>query len=88
LYSISSFSKNLNTTLSNFDSCSPVAEHFSKRDHSLNNFSFLIFQKNLNDSSLRKSVEADLINLFVKLNQPILNKFIPNIKNIKQLSFR
>ena len=88
VYSIFSFSKNLDKRLSNFDNCSVVAEHFSKKDHSLSNFSFLIFQKDLIDLIIRRSIEADLINLFLKLNQKLLNKHIPNVNNIKQLCFK
>ena len=87
LYSIYNFSKNLDKNLSNLENSLAVAEHFSRKNHSLNNFSFSIFQKDLTDTSIRRSIEADLINLFVKLDQPVINKHIPNIKNIKKLSF-
>ena len=87
LNSISSFSKNINFNLSNFDHCSPVGEHFSRNDHSLDHFSFFIFQKNIEDNVKRKSIENNLINLCVKLNQKILNKLIPNYKNTSTLCF-
>lgn len=87
LYSISKFSKNINLSLSHFDQCSPVGEHFSRIDHSLDHFSFFVFQNNLIDSVVRKSVENNLINLFIKLNQTILNKLIPNFNNINKLCF-
>lgn len=87
LLSISSFSKNLNRSLSNFDHSSPVAEHFARNDHTLDNFSFFVFQKDVEDSNIRKSIENNLINLFIKLNVTILNKLIPSYKKTNSLCF-
>lgn len=87
LYSIKYFNKNIDKSLSNFDNCAPVAEHFARRDHSLSYFSFAVFQKGLVDIDIRRSVECDLINLCLNLKQTIMNKHIPNINNIKALSF-
>ena len=82
------FYKNLDKSLANFNNCSPVAEHFSRNDHSIDNFSFLIFQKNLLNTDTRRSIESDLINLFTKLNQPVINKLIRNVNLIKQLTLK
>ena len=89
LNNIKRFSNNLNTSLVNFDSCSPVAIHFSENYHDLaKDFSFLIFNDELHDDKIRKSIESDLINLFLSLGEKLINKFIPNInKTVSKFSF-
>ena len=78
----------MNISLANYDSCSPVAIHFSEKHHDLNkDFSFFVFNEKLNDEKIRKSIESDLINLFLTLGEKIINKFIPNIKTVSNFSF-
>ena len=89
IYTINNFSKYLDKSLGNFDQRSPVAAHFAESGHILeNHFSFFIFQKDIIDNDIRKSKEADLINLFVNLEQSLLNKHIPALSNIKSLCFQ
>ena len=88
IYSINHFSKYLDKSLSKFDSIPPVAIHFAQSNHTLDtDFNFLIFQKDVNKEEDRKSIEADLINMFVNLNQTVLNKHIPSTFIIKKLCF-
>ena len=44
-------------------------------------FSFFIFNENLHEDITRKSVESDLINLFLIIGERLINKFIPSKKN-------
>lgn len=85
---IKNFHKNLDVSLSNFDNLSPVACHFAEPGHILeNHFRFLIYKKDIVDDTTRKSVECDLINLFINLNEKLINKLIPSYTNIKKLCF-
>ena len=82
------FSANLDVSLANFYSCSPVAIHFADKNHNLSNdFSFFIFNKDLNEDIVRKSIESDLINLFLLLGEKLINKFIPSKRTISSFSF-
>lgn len=87
LNSISRFKKNIVKSLENFESNSEIANHFGRADHGIHDFVFAIFKSNLFDDSIRKSVEAELINLFKCLEIPIINQKIPNYQFIKTLSF-
>ncbi|CAF1089856.1 unnamed protein product [Brachionus calyciflorus] len=88
IYGIKYFKNNSIKCLIRYDSCSETAIHFAPADHEINrDFQFFIFKSGLIDSSIRKSTESELINLFLILNVPIINKKIPNHKYIKTLSF-
>ncbi len=70
LNDIKRFTKKLNISLINFDYCSPVATHFSDINHIVEkDFNFVVFNKDFKDELTRKSVESDLINIFVNLGQ-------------------
>ena len=72
LYNIKSFKTNLDRSLSNFDSMSPVAIHFNESDHIISrDFSFTVFNNDLCETPKRLSVENDLIHLLLKLNSKI-----------------
>ena len=87
---IKNFKKDINLSLSNYNKVSEVAIHFNKDNHSLINFNFFIFKINLLENEQRKSIETDLINIFVNLGVSILNKpnKIPSSKYIKNFAFR
>ena len=64
-----------------------VSLHFGNESHSVNrDFKFVIFKNDLLREA-RKSIEADLINIFKRVNANIINDYIPNIYCIKSLSF-
>ena len=89
LNDISRFKKNLDISLGNFDSCSPLATHFSDLNHDIDkDFNFVIFNKDFKEDLIRKSVESDLINIFLSLGQKLLNKFIPNKLTVSNFSFK
>lgn len=58
----------------NFDTYSEVSIHFNTNGHK-EDFS-------LNQDNIRKSIENDLINLFLEFNIPIINIKIPKINYI------
>ena len=67
---------------------SPVAIHFNEKDHVLiKDFSFVIFNNDLTETSKRQSVELDLIHLFLNLKSKILNIKIPNKNKISKFAF-
>ena len=83
------FKNNINQSLSNFNSKSPVAIHFALNNHNLEkDFCFFVYNENLLEDKTRKSIEADLIHIFKKLEINILNKDIPNTKIVSKLSFQ
>jgi hypothetical protein len=57
-----------------------VSIHFNLINHSLTDFTFFIYEKELEDI-LRLNLEAQLINLFLKLNLKLINDFFPSIYN-------
>ena len=81
------FKKNVSKSLINFYNLSEVAIHFSSIKHDFSNFSFFIFNSNILNDSIRLSQETDLINIFINLNIPILNKKIPSFFNLTNLTF-
>ena len=87
LNNILAFKKNLNKSLCNFYNCSEVAIHFSDKSHNLLNFSFYIFNSNIENNIERLSLENDLINTFLHLKIPLLNRKIPQINLISKFSF-
>ena len=88
LKSIENFNRDLDKTLSNFDNLSEVAVHFNKNGHNTErDFRFCVFENNVNNEVYRKSIETDLINLFVKTNT-IINVKKPSIKTIKYFTFQ
>ena len=64
-----------------------VSTHFSLNDHSLTDFSFLIYNKDINCTDKRRSIELDLIHIFSTLNQKLLNKDIKKRNFISNLCF-
>ena len=88
LKSIENFNRDLDKTLINFDNLSEVAVHFNKNGHNIErDFRFCVFENNVNNEVYRKSIETDLINLFVKTNT-IINVKKPSIKTIKYFTFQ
>ena len=82
------FGFHLTKSISNLEKKSEVSIHFNKKGHFLEkHFKFIIIQKDLIDKTLRKSIETDLINVFIKLKIKILNLKIPNTKYIKTFTF-
>ena len=88
LKSIENFNRDLDKTLINFDNLSEVAVHFNKNGHNTErDFRFCVFEHNVYNEVYRKSIETDLINLFVKTNT-IINVKKPSIKTIKYFTFQ
>jgi hypothetical protein len=59
---------------------SDVAKHFSNENHNLkDHFKFIIYNSGILDDHLRKSKEADLINICKSLDGNIINDFIPDL---------
>ena len=87
LYSIKFFKNNVNKCLSKFSSLSEVAIHFGFNTHTLDDFNFYVFDSNLIEITKRKSIETNLINFFLKLDIPILNKKVPNFEKINNFCF-
>ena len=64
-----------------------VSFHFGNEFHNIEtDFRFFVF-KQVDTDIKRKNVEADLIAVFTKFGQRLLNSFIPNINCLKNLSF-
>jgi hypothetical protein len=57
-----------------------VSIHFNLLNHSLTDFSFVVYDVNLEDT-LRFNLEAQLIKLFLKLEMNLINDFFPSIYN-------
>ena len=89
LRAIKNFKKDLVKSLINFDDQSKISIHFNENDHLVSrDLCFFIFKTGIDNINFRKSIETDLINLFVINKIPILNKKIPKINYIKYLSFQ
>ena len=58
-----------------------VSIHFNLKNHCINNFSFYIFRKDIEDLEVRLFNESFLINLCKKLGVNLINNHIPTIKN-------
>ena len=88
LRNIKFFTKKIYRSLSNLDKISEVAVHFNLNEHNLTrDFKFFIFENNVNNSIIRKSIETDLINIFKKFDIKILNNKQPNLNKISYLTF-
>ena len=60
---------------------SPVSIHFNLKDHDyMKHMSFYIIQKDIYVLDNRLLIESFYINLFLKLNEVILNDFIPRVE--------
>ena len=57
-----------------------VSIHFNLLNHTLNDFSFIIYEKDLEDT-IRFNLEAQMIHLFLKLNLNLINDVFPSIYN-------
>jgi hypothetical protein len=65
-----------------------VSSHFGQHNHDKNkDISFSILRKDVSDTFKRKSIEADLINVFKSFNIGILNDRQPNYDYVKHLYF-
>jgi hypothetical protein len=65
-----------------------ISMHFGQSDHDLDrDIGFAVLKKDVQDSFQRKSLEADIINIFKALNIRILNELQPNPDNVKHLFF-
>ena len=68
---------------------SEVALHFSLLGHSIEkHFKFFIYEDNVHNSIIRKSIETDLINIFLNCKLNIINKKIPSIYKCSYLTFQ
>jgi len=91
LRNIKNFKNDLIKSLVKANENSAVAEHFNLSNHDVHNdFRFLIFEENVTNNVIRKSIETDLINLFKLFNIKLLNNIIkqPNINKISYLTFQ
>ncbi len=71
---ILNFNRNLDSSIININKKSEVAIHFNNRGHNiLEHFKFIIFENNVIDKKIRRSIECDLINLFKNCKIDILN---------------
>jgi hypothetical protein len=67
---------------------SEIARHFNLKNHDYKkHFSFIVFRHNIENRIDRLSIEADLINIILKINNKILNEYIPTIYKIESLAF-
>ena len=88
LKSIFIFKENLISSLINFSKKSEVASHFSLKNHSISeHFSFIIFDSDVTNSVIRKSMETDLINIFKLCKIKIINVKQPSHYNMTYLTF-
>jgi len=89
--SIVTFGKNLAKSIINFDKKSEIAIHFNRTGHNyLEHFKYLIFENNVNNKIIRRSIETDLINIFNNCNIKIINniKKQPSLHNIVYYTFQ
>ena len=76
LNNIKKFKKDLINSIILIDKLSEVAVHFNRSGHIIErDFRFCIFESNLINSEIRKSIETDLINIF-----KISSNLIPGIE--------
>jgi len=62
--------------------CVCVMEHFNGQDHqTLENFTFNIFNINIDNLIKRLNLESHLIHLFLKIGATLMNDFIPPLYN-------
>ena len=91
LSNIKSFNKNLLNSIIKLNENSLVAQHFNFLGHNLEeDFRFLIFESNVTNTTIRKSIETDLINLFKTFHISILNNINkqPKKEKISYLTFQ
>ena len=89
--SIVSFRNDIINSLINLDSKSETAIHFNKTGHSIeNDFKFFVFESNVTNNEIRKSIETDLINFFKSFKINILNApgKQPGVHKIKYFTFQ
>jgi hypothetical protein len=85
--SIFSFKDDIIKSLININSLSEVAAHFSLTGHSMSDhFNFIIFDSNVINSEIRKSIETDL-NIFKLFKIRIINLKQPSHFKILYLTF-
>jgi hypothetical protein len=61
-------------SLIDFDRQSEVAIHFNQTGHNyIDDFRFCIFETNVINKEIRRSIETDLINIFKNSNDKIIN---------------
>jgi hypothetical protein len=68
-----------------------VAIHFNQTGHNyIDNFRFCIFETNVINKEIRRSIETDLINIFKNSNNKIINSVNkqPSLYNIKYFTFQ
>jgi len=85
------FKKNIMNSLIDFDRQSEVAIHFNQTGHNyIDNFRFCIFETNVINKEIRRSIETDLINIFKNSNNKIINSVNkqPSLYNIKYFTFQ
>ena len=88
---IVTFGKNLAKSIINFDKKSEIAIHFNSTGHNyLEHFKYLIFENNVNNKIIRRSIETDLMNIFNNCNIKIINniKKQPSLHNIVYYTFQ
>lgn len=91
LKNIINFKKDLNNSLINLDKCSETAIHFNLSGHDIKkDFRFCIFENNVNNKEIRRSIETDLMHLFKNTNNIIINSINkqPSLFNIKYFTFQ
>jgi len=85
---IVNFNNDLDKAIGNLDRQSEIGIHFNCSFHNLRkDLKIFILDKNINVTSVRKSKETDLINIFKIFKIPLLNRKIPDINYIKNLFF-
>ena len=88
---ITFFKKNIMNSLIDFDRQSEVAIHFNQTGHNyIDDFRFCIFESNVINKEIRRSIETDLINIFKNSNNKIINSVNkqPSLYNIKYFTFQ
>ena len=86
---IMKFKNNIISSLMNYNKISEVALHFNSKKHCIEkHFKFFIFESNLINDEIRKSIETDIINIFENCNLKIINLKKPNIFTCNYLTFQ
>jgi len=91
LNNIKKFKKNLIKSIILIDKLSEVAVHFNRTGYIIErDFRFCIFESNLINSEIRKSIETDLINIFKNSSNLIMNapNKQPGLENIKYFTYQ
>ena len=88
LRNIKKFGNNLEYSLANINKFQEIAIHFNERGHPQNDFKFCVFEANVTNNEIRKSIETDLINLCLKVNINIINDKYTSSDNICYFTFQ